>query len=203
MAIDTKDGPDSTGGGDLIVQLTSFPGGETVSMPMTTTDTQPTSMISPVQKTAFYTATSTASPGSTVQPTATAIQPPPIETIPELIPEPEDNHQLSGGAKAGIVIGSVSASLILVGLAAWWKTVRRRTSTSEARLSGFEEAIAPIKASFRRKTPAGEPSESTSSSIERGDRVVHEMSVPDQTVRVFELESPQRYTDGLHELPEK
>jgi hypothetical protein len=201
MATDTKDGPDSTGGGDLIVQLTSFTGGETLSMSMTTLDTQQTSMISPVQKTAFYTATSTVPPWSTVQPTTTAFQPPPIETIPEPIPEPEDNHDLSGGAKAGIVIGSVSGALILVGLAIWRKTTRRRTSTSEALLSGFEEAIAPFKASLQKKSHVSEP---TSSSIERGD-VVHEMSVPDPDApTIFELDSPQpRYTDGLHELPEK
>lgn len=193
MATDTKDGPESTGGGDLFVELTSFPGGVTVSMPMTTTDTQQTSEISPAQKTAFVTATSTVPPTST-------LQPPPLETILEPIPGLEDNQGFSGGAIAGIVVGSVSGALILLGLAIWWRTARRRTSTPEALLSGFEEAISPIKASFRKKPPASEP---TSSSIERCD-VVHEMSVPDQTGRVFELESPpQRYTDGLHELPEE
>lgn len=192
MATDSKEGPNSTGGGDLFVELTSFPGSETLSMPTTTTDTQQTSMISPVQRTAFVTATSVVFPTSTVQP-------PPIETILESNPEPENDQDLSGGAIAGIVVGSVSGTLILVGLAIWWRTVRRRTSTPGAMLSGLEEAITPIKASFRRKPSVSEP---TSPSIERGD-VVHEMSVPDQAVRVFELESPpQRYTDGLHELPE-
>lgn len=193
MATDTKDGPGSTGGGDLFVELTSFPGGVTVSIPMTTTDTQQTGTISSAQKTAFITATSTLPPTSTIQPTA--IPPPPLETIPE----PEASHDLSGGAIAGIVVGSVSGAFILLGLAIRRKAVRRRISTPETLLSGFEETIAPIKAGFRKKPPAGEP---TSSSIERGD-VVHEMSVPDQAVRVFELESPpQRYTDALHELPE-
>ena len=161
---------------------------------MTTTDTQPTSTISAAQKTAFGTATSTVPPASTLQPTA--VPPPPIETIPDPFTDIEDNHYLSGGAIAGIVVGSVSGA-ILVGLAIWRKTARRRSSTPDVLLSGFEEAFAPIKASFGKKPPAGEP---TSSSIERGD-VVHEMSVPDQTARAFELESPpQRYTDGLHEL---
>ncbi|KUL83519.1 hypothetical protein ZTR_10565 [Talaromyces verruculosus] len=192
MATDTKDGPGSTGGGDLFVELTSFPGGVTVSMPMTATDTQETGTISSAQKTAFITATSTLPPTSTIQPTG--IPPPPLETIPE----PEASHDLSGGAIAGVV-GSVSGAFILLGLAVRRKAVRRKTSTPETLLSGFEEAIAPIKADFRKKPPAGEP---TSSSIERGD-VVHEMSVPDQAVRVFELESPpQRYTNALHELPE-
>lgn len=191
MATDTKEGPDSTGGGDLFVELTSFPGGETVSMPTTTMDTQQTSMISPVQKTAFITATSTVPPIYTVQPL-------PSETILQPIPEAGKNHDISGGAIAGIVVGSVSGTLILVGLVIWRTTVRRRTLTLDAVLLGLKKAIAPIKASFRKKPSASEPS---SSSIERGD-AVHEMSVPDQTV--FELESPsQRYTDGLHELPEK
>jgi hypothetical protein len=189
MATDTKDGPGSTGGGDFFVELTSFPGGVTVSMPMTTTETQQTGTISPAQKTAFITATSTLPPTSTIQPTATP--PPPLET--------EASHDLSGGAIAGIVVGSVSGALILLGLAIWRNVVRRRTSTPEALLSGFKEALSSIKTSFRKKPPAGEP---TSSSIERGD-VVHEMSVSGQAVRVFELESPpQRYTDALHELPE-
>ncbi|KAF4983242.1 hypothetical protein F66182_17074 [Fusarium sp. NRRL 66182] len=193
MATDIKEGPDSTGGGDLFVELTSFPGGETVSMPTTTMDTQQTSIMSPVQQTAFVTATSTVPPIDTVQSQ-------PSETILQPNPEAGNDHDLSGVAIAGIVVGSVSGTLIFVGLAIWRKIVRRRTLIPDAVLPGLEEAIAPIKASFRKKPLASEP---TSSSIERGD-VIHEMSVPDQTVRVFELESPsQRYTDGLHELPEE
>ncbi|KAL3705051.1 Diphthamide biosynthesis protein 4 [Talaromyces marneffei ATCC 18224] len=152
----------------------------------------------PGQTTIFVTATRTAPPDSTVQPTTTGIQPPPIETTPGLISEPEDNHGLSGGAKAGISLCSISCVLILVGLAAWRKTVRGSTSTPKALLSGFEEAIAPIKESFRMKSKGNEP---ISSSIERGDGAVHEMSVPDPAVPVFELESSRH--DGPHEMPDR
>lgn len=94
-------GSSESGGGIFYVKA------ETTSIPST-------SVISPIPApgatTVFVTATSTASSGSTVQQTATAIQPPPIETIPESIPEPENDHDLSGGAKAGIAIGSVSGA---------------------------------------------------------------------------------------------
>lgn len=111
---------------------------------------------------------------------------------------PEDDQGLSGGAKAGIVIGSVSGALILVGLAIWWRALRRRTSASEALLPGFEEAIAPLKASFRKKP------EPTSLSHEMAEAPASEPAIPGSTLGVFELESPQqRYTDGLHEMPER
>lgn len=155
-----------------------------------TTSIAASSTLTPGATTTFVTASSTAPAGSIAQPTTTAWQPPPIATIPEALPEPEKNRTLPGGSIAGIVIGSVSGLLILIGLIMWLKAVRRRASNPQPLLSGFGEAVAPIK-------NANEPA---TSNIERGEGVVHEMSVPDP-VTVFELESPPH--DGPYEMPQK
>lgn len=160
---------------------------------ITTSSVTSSSTPAPGATTVFVTPSSTAQPGSTVQLTSTAIQPPPIATIPAALPEAEGKPALSGGAIAGIAIGSVSGILALVGLIAWRKIARRETSNSEAILSGFTT----IKETLWKKPTANEPN---TSSIERGEGVVHEMSAADP-VAVFELESPR--LDGPYEMPEK
>lgn len=163
---------------------------------ITTSSATPSSTLAPGATTAFVTPSSTAPPPgrSMVQPTTTtAIQPPPIATSPAALPVPGGNSALSGGAIAGIAIGSISGVLALVGLIAWRKVIWRRTSNSEALLSGF----APTKDSFWKKLRANEPA---SSIIERGEGVVHEMSAADP-VTVFELESPRH--EGPYEMAEK
>lgn len=158
-----------------------------------TTSSATASTLAPGPTTVFVTPSSTAPPGSTMQPTTTATQPPVIATVPGTLPGPEGKPALSGGAIAGIAIGFISGILALIGLIAWRKIIRRRTSNSEALLSGF----APIKDSFWKKPTTNDP---TSSNTERGEGVVHEMSAPDP-VTVFELESPRH--DGPYEMAEK
>ncbi|EED16498.1 hypothetical protein TSTA_015830 [Talaromyces stipitatus ATCC 10500] len=144
-------------------------------------------MISPPPTTITHIVTSITPTEAPVQPTST-----------QSSSMNEDDHHLSQGAKAGIFIGSITGVLIIVGLTQWRKTVvLRRISASEGLLSGFQELIAPVKADFRRKSHANEP---TGSGIEKSDKVAHELNTPHP---VFELESQQQYSDGPHELPGK